>query len=324
MRRIEELDALLITNEELKETIEELGWKTFITEIKSGFEHSSLGYNIAPEKVYVDTEVSDMRCMPAYLPRYDPQYCGVKIVSVAPENKRLGLPTVLGEYLLRDAETQQLIAILQAEEMTAYRTGAATGVATEALSRMNCETLGIIGTGKQAPYQVKAILAVRPSIDTVKVYDAIGQRARKFKESHEREMGIEISIVSLEDAIDSDIVTTVTPATKPFISPELIKPGMHLNGVGADSKTKIEFDPEVLKKCRIFVDDLAQCIHSGEIYQGLEKGTVVKENLIPLGDVLLGKAEGRTSEEDITFFKSTGVAFQDLITAILVFKRLKQ
>jgi len=324
MRRIEELDTFLITNEELKETIEEIGWKTFITEIKRGFEHSSLGYSIAPEKVYVDTEVSDMRCMPAYLPRYDPQYCGVKIVSVAPENKRLGLPTVLGEYLLRDAKTQQLIAILQAEEMTAYRTGAATGVATEALSRMNCETLGIIGTGKQASYQVKAILTVRPSIDKVKVCDAIKQRALDFKERRERELGIDISIGGLEDAMDSDIVTTVTPATKPFISPEQIKPGMHLNGVGADSKTKIEFEPEVLKKCRIFVDDLAQCIHSGEIYQGLERGIVKEEDLIPLGDVLLGKAKGRTSEEDITFFKSTGVAFQDLITAILVFTRLKQ
>ncbi|HJH25799.1 MAG TPA: ornithine cyclodeaminase family protein, partial [Methanophagales archaeon] len=102
------------------------------------------------------------------------------------------------------------------------------------------------------------------------------------------------------------------------------KPGVHLNGVGADSKTKIEFAPEVLKKSsRIFIDDLAQCIHSGEIYRGLEKGIVEKEDLIPLGDVLLGKAEGRTSEEDITFFKSTGVAFEDLITAILVFEKLK-
>jgi len=206
MKRIEELDAFLITNEELKETIEEIGWKTFITEIKSGFEHSSLGYSIAPEKVYVDTEVTDMRCMPAYLPKYNPHYCGVKIVSVAPENKRLGLPTVLGEYLLRDAETQQLIAILQAEEMTAYRTGAATGVATEALARRDSETLGIIGAGKQAPYQAKAILAVRHSIDKIKVFNRTEQRAIKFKAEYERDFGIEIAIISMGDAMESDIV----------------------------------------------------------------------------------------------------------------------
>ena len=105
MRRIEELNTFLITNEELKGTIEEIGWKDFIAEIKSGFEHSSLGYSIAPPKVYVNTEVSDMRCMPAYLPKYNLHYCGVKIVSVAPGNERFGVPTVLGEYLLRDAET---------------------------------------------------------------------------------------------------------------------------------------------------------------------------------------------------------------------------
>lgn len=324
MRRIEELGTFLITNEELKETIEEIGWKVFIAEIKRGFEQSSLGYIIAPPKVYVNTEVSDMRCMPAYLPKYNPKYCGVKIVSVAPENRKRSLPCVLGEYLLRDAETQQLIAILQAEEMTAYRTGAATGVATDALARIDCETLGIVGTGKQASYQVKAILTVRPSIDKINVFDVTEQRAIKFKKEYEPEFGIDISIVSLEDVMGSDIVTTVTPATKPFISPELVRSGMHLNGVGADSKTKIEFDPEVLKKSRIFVDELAQCIHSGEIYQGLEKRIVKEEDLIPLGDVLIGKAQGRTSDDDITFFKSTGVAFEDLITAILVFERLKQ
>jgi alanine dehydrogenase len=324
MKRIEELDTFLITNEELKGTIEEIGWKVFIAEIKRGFEHSSLGYSVTPPKVYVNTEVSDMRCMPSYLPKYNPQYCGVKIVSVAPENRKRSLPCVLGEYLLRDAETQQLIAILQAEEMTAYRTGAATGVATDALARTDCETLGIVGTGKQAYYQVKAILAVRPSIGRIKVFDLTEQRARAFKEKYEPEFGIDISVGGLEDVMCSDIVTTVTPATKPFIAPEMVRAGMHLNGIGADSKTKIEFDPEVLKKCEIFVDELAQCIHSGEIYQGLAKGIVKEEDLIPLGDVLIGKAQGRTNADDITFFKSTGVAFEDLITAILVFERLKQ
>ncbi len=322
MKRIKELNAFLITDEELKETIENIGWTIFLSEIKKGFEQSSSGHIIVPEKVFVDTGVSDMRCMPAYLPKYNRNYCGVKIVTTAPGNKKLGLPTVLGEYLLRDAGTQRLVAIMQAEEMTAYRTGAATGIATEALSRTDCKTLGIIGTGKQAPYQAKAILTVRPSIDRIKVFNITEQQARKFKEKYEPEFGIDIAVVGLEEAVHSDIVTTVTTATEPFISPELISSGMHLNGVGADSKTKIEFEPGVLKKSRIFIDDLSQCMHSGEIYQGLEKGVVKKEDLIPLGDVLLAKAKGRTSDKDITFFKSTGVAFEDLITAILVFERL--
>lgn len=322
MKKIEELDALLITNDEVKETIEAIGWRDFISEIRKGFEHSSLGYSMVPCKVYIYTGVSDMRCMPAYLPKYNPAYCGVKIISVAPENPKRGLPSVLGEYLLRDAETQELIAILQAEEMTAYRTGAATGVATEVLARHDSTTLGIVGTGKQAPYQAKAILTVRPSITRIKVYNRTEQRAWEFKALYEPELGVDIRVGSLEEALDSDIVTTLTTATEPFIPPHLIKPGMHLNGVGADSKSKIEFDPEVLKKSKIVVDDLGQCIHSGEVYQGLERGLLKVEDLIPLGDVVLGKAKGRTSASDITFFKSTGVAFQDLITAILVYERL--
>jgi alanine dehydrogenase len=266
--------------------------------------------------------VSDIRCMPAYLPSYNAYYCGVKIICVAPENKNYGLPTVLGEYLLRDARTQQLMAIMQAEEMTAFRTGAATGVATEALARNTCKTLGIIGTGKQAPYQAEAILAVRPSIATIKVFNRTEERARKFKAVYEPEFGVDIAVVALEEAVNCDIVTTLTSATEPFISPEMIREGVHLNGVGADAKAKIEFDPGVLRKSKIFVDDVAQCIHSGEIYQGLEKGMIKEEELIHLGDVVRGKTTGRTDDNDITFFKSTGVAFQDLITAVLVFGRL--
>ncbi len=94
------------------------------------------------------------------------------------------------------------------------------------------------------------------------------KRAIKFKKEYEPKPGVDIAVVSLEEAVDSDMVTTVTPATEPFISPELVSSGTHLNGVGADSKTKIEFEPEVLKKSRIFIDDLSQCMHSGEIYQG--------------------------------------------------------
>ncbi|HDS45897.1 MAG TPA: ornithine cyclodeaminase family protein [Methanomicrobia archaeon] len=322
MKRLEELDAFLITNDELRATIEAIGWRDFIAEIQKGFEQTALGYSVTPPKVYVNTDVSDMRCMPSYLPKYNPRYCGVKIVCVAPENAKIGVPTVLGEYLLRDAETQHLLAVLQAEEMTAFRTGAATGVATDALARRDCETLGLVGAGKQSYYQAKAILTVRPSIEQIKLVDLVPERAQAFKARHQQEFGVEIAVVDLEAAVDTDILTTVTPATEPFVFTEQLHPGMHLNGVGADAKSKIEFAPEVLRQARIVVDDLAQCIHSGEVYQGLEQGIITEQDLIPLGDVLLQRQAGRTSAEDVTFFKSTGVAFQDLITAILVFERL--
>ncbi|MDY6862397.1 MAG: ornithine cyclodeaminase family protein [Thermodesulfobacteriota bacterium] len=323
MRKVKELDAFVLSNKEIREVLLDIGWPGLISEIKKGFLLGSQGENIVPPKVYIHTEVSDMRCMPAYLPGYNKRYCGVKIISAAPKNSKFGLQTVLGEYILRNAETQELLAVMQAEELTAFRTGAATGVATELLSRNDSKTLGIIGTGKQAYYQTKAVLTVRPDIKIVKVHDLDNKNASIYKERYKKEFEREVRIVPLKEVMDCDIVTTLTPATAPFITREHIKDGVHLNGVGADSKIKIEFEPDVLKNSRIFIDDVIQCINSGEIYRGLEKAIIKKEALILLGDVLDSKAKGRIREEDITFFKSTGVAFQDLITAILLFERLK-
>ena len=323
MKEIKELKAFAISNEEIKDVLEDIGWKRLISEIKKGFLLGSQGKNIVPPKVYIHTEVSDMRCMPAYLPGYNKNYCGVKIISAAPENRKIGISTVLGEYLLRNAKTQELLAVMQAEELTSYRTGAATGVATELLSRKDSKILGMIGLGKQAYYQTKAILTVRNDINIIKAHDINNKHAKIFKEKYEREFGREIKIVSLKESMKSDIVTTSTPAIKHFITTEFVKTGIHLNGVGADSKMKIEFEPEIFKKSKIFVDDILQCVNSGEIYQGLKKRIIKKEDLIFLGDVQDGKVKGRTHKDDITFFKSTGVAFQDLITAILVFEKLR-
>lgn len=324
MKAVEELGTVF-TNEDVQKVIEKIGWEKYIKEIKLGFKHSAAGKADIPHKIYVNTPFgSDMRCMPAYLTEYKGgKYCGVKIVSVAPKNRTKQLPTVIGEYVLRDAETQQMLAIMRAEELTAYRTGAATAVATDALARKNSKVLSIIGAGKQSYYQAKGILAVR-KIEKIKIFDLFKPAMERFKES-EKDFGVEITMTSsIEEAIkDADIITTVTPSTKPFISTELISDGMHINGVGADAKHKIEFDPNVLAKAKVFVDDIEQCINSGEIYRALQSNIIKKADLVPIGDVLIGKITGRSSETEITFFKSTGVAHEDLITAILVYEELR-
>jgi alanine dehydrogenase len=327
MKIIDGIGVPLFTNDDVREIIEKLGWKKYINEIRKGFEQSAAGKSDIPQKIYVNTPFeSDMRCMPAYLTEYKGgKYCGVKIVCVAPRNTDKNLPTVIGEYSLRDAETQKLLAIMQAEELTAYRTGAATAVATDVLARKSIKTMCIIGLGKQAFYQTKGMLTVRPSIEKIKAFDLSKAAAKQFKD-YEKEFGVDIVIAdSVEEAIKgTDIVTTITPTTKPFIKSGIIENGMHINGVGADSKHKIEFEPDVLKKSKVFVDCMEQCINSGEVYQGLQKGIINKSNLIPIGDVIIGKARGRESNEEITFFKSTGVAHEDLITAVLVYEQMNK
>lgn len=326
MRVVEELGVPVFTNDDVRSVINKIGWEDYIKEIRKGFEHSAAGKSDIPHKIYVNTPFeSDMRCMPAYLTEYKGgKYCGVKIVCVAPRNRDKKIPTVIGEYSLRDAETQKLLAIMQAEELTAFRTGAATAVATDALARKNVRNICIIGAGKQSYYQTKAILAVRSSVEKIKVFDVFKESAEKFK-NYEKEFGVDIIVAdSVEDAIkDSGIITTITPATEPFISADIIVDGMHINGVGADSIHKIEFEPSVLKKSKVFVDDFEQCINSGEVHQGLDKHIIREKDLIPVGDVLIGKSKGRTSDSEITFFKSTGVAHEDLITAIIVYENSK-
>ena len=311
MEIIKGLGVPFFSNDDVRAVVEKAGWKSFIAEIRKGFEQNASGKADVPHKIYVNTPFnSDMRCMPAYLREYKGgRYAGVKIICVVPANIQRQLPAVIGEYVLRDAETMKIIAFMNAEELTAYRTGAATAVATDVLANKDAKTMCMIGTGKQAYYQAKGILAVRPSIKKIKVFDVLNASAARFK-TYEKQLGVDIEVApSVAGAISgSDIVTTVTPTTQPFIPPSMIKEGMHLNGVGADSRHKIEFEPSVLKKAKVFVDDVEQCVNSGEVCQCLEKGILCQKDLIPLGDVLLGKAKGRTSEKDITFFKSTGVA----------------
>lgn len=323
MEEIKELGVPVFTNRDVCSAIEKIGWEKYIEEIRKGFKHSATGKAEIPHKIYVNTPFdSDMRCMPAYLTEYEGgKYVGVKIVSVAPKNRMRQLPTVLGEYILREAETMRLLAIMQAEELTAYRTGATTAVATEALSRSNVRSMCMIAAGKQSFYQAKGILTVRPSIEKIKVFDTSTTAVRNFK-THQKELEVNIDVSkTLEETINGvDIVTTVTTAEKPFISPTLIADGVHINSIGADSRHKIEFETGLLRRAKVFVDDVEQCRNSGEVYQGLKMGIISNAALIPLGDVLTGKAKGRTSDREITFFKSTGVAHEDLITTIMVYE----
>ena len=312
-----------ISNEEINQILGEIGWKTLIDTIEEGFKADARGEVEAPAKIYLDTPWSDMRCMPAYMPTYDPDLCGVKIVCVAPDNPKKGLPTTTGVYLLMDAHTQEIRACMEAEEITAWRTAAATAVATRALARKDSKTLGMIGLGKQAYYHLVAIREM-VDLDEVWICDQSKEAETKF-EKYVEQKGLVAKITSVKETLkNSDILTTLTPAIEPYIKIEDVSLRTHINAVGADSKDKNEFEPEILLDSTIVCDNIEQCVHSGgEIYHGLEKGWITKNRLKALGDILLGHSGGRRLNTDITFFKSTGVAFQDLITAIMVYKTIE-
>ena len=311
--------TMVLSSEEVKGLIR---IKDVIGAVERAFREYGEGKAQMPPKTYVDFPEykGDLRVMPAYLPAQ--KIAGVKIVNVHPDNPGKGLPTVMATIQLNDPETGYPLAILAGTEITAARTGAAAAVATKYLSRKDAETIGLVGAGVQARTQLEAIMQVR-KIKKAIVADASLPAAQRFAREMKEKTGLEIIATNeLEKAVKCDIVSTTTPVRIPIVMDKWVQPGTHINAIGADAKGKEELEPEILKRARVFVDDWAQASHSGEINVPCTNCSFTKEDLAgSLGEVVAGMAEGRTANDQITVFDSTGLAIQDIATAKLVYER---
>lgn len=244
---------------------------------------------------------------------------GTKIVNVHPQNPQKGLPTVMAVVILNDAKDGRVLAVIEAAYITGIRTGAAGAIAAKYLSRANAKTMGVVGAGQQAFFQIAATTKVR-NIKEILVYDAKEENVAKLAATL-KDLGIEIKKASLEQTAKTDILATTTPSRAPIIKNEWILPGTHINAIGADAPGKEELEPEILKRAKIVIDNWAQASHSGEINVPLEKGIISKEDIYAeLGNIIAGKTAGRENENDITIFDSTGLGFQDLYTANIVWQ----
>jgi alanine dehydrogenase len=263
----------------------------------------------------------DLRIMPSFASELD--MAGTKIVNVHPENPKKGLPTVMAAIILNDAKTGLPVALLDGTYITGMRTGAAGGVASKYLARNDAKTLGVVGAGVQSLFQIAAICRVR-KIKEIFVFD-INQEKIKWLSKQLKCLNLKIKTASLGEAARQDILVTVTPSEKPIIKKEWIKPGTHINAIGADAQGKEELDPMILKKGKIFIDDWAQASHSGEINVPFKKGIIKEKDICAsLGEVVSGQKIGRTNDKEITIFDSTGLAIQDLFTAHLVYQIAKK
>ncbi len=274
-----------------------------------------------PPKVYLYFEKynGDLRIMPSYSPKL--KIAGTKIVNVHPQNPKKGLLTVMASIILNDAKNGLPLALLDGTYITGMRTGASGAVAAKYLARKDARTLGIIGAGQQAIYQIAAITKVR-KIKEIFVFDINDKAIEKLKKVFNKE---KIKKVSLEQAAQQDILVTTTPLRKPIIKEKWILPGTHINAIGADAEGKEELDPAILKKGKIVIDDWAQASHSGEINVPLKKGIISRQDIYSsLGEIVCGKRAGRKNSQEITIFDSTGLAVQDLYTANLVYQKAKK
>jgi len=270
-----------------------------------------------PAKTYLSLEHGDFRAMPAALPGC----AGVKWVNVHPQNPSLGLPSIMAILIYSDPETGYPLAIMDATEITAYRTGAAAAIASKYLARRDSHTIGIIGAGFQAHTQILAHAELFNPI-SINASDVSQGAIDKVVHSLPR---FSIKNCSIQEAVASDIVCTLTPSCSPIIKKEWISPGTHINAIGADAPGKQELEPSILKEAIVVVDDLKQAGSSGEINVPIQKGTYgIGEVYGTLAEVVMGKKKGRTNSRDITVFDSTGIAVEDIAVAKLLFEKARQ
>jgi len=279
-----------------------------------------------PPKAYLDLAQGDFRAMYGEIFLPEGHVCGLKWVNVHPGNPLRGLPTVMAKIVLNDPDTGFEWADMDGTLITNYRTGAAGGVAAEVLSRPDAECLGVIGAGEQARTQIAAILKVR-RIQEIIICDCARARAQTLRDEVAALYPIQVRLAPdpRETALASDILVTVTPSEEPLVRRDWVRPGTHINAIGADAAGKQELDPEILKVAMIVVDDWAQASHSGEINVPLSQGAITQEMIYgSLGEVVAGKKPGRQSPEDITVFDSTGLIIQDLSLGFAVFNRAQE
>jgi alanine dehydrogenase len=270
-----------------------------------------------PAKAYLLVEHGDFRAMPAALSGC----AGIKWVNAHPQNRSRNLPSVMAIMICNDPETGYPLAIMDATEITAFRTGAAAAIASKYLARRDSRTLGIIGAGCQAYTQILAHAELF-ELNSINVFDiskaAVDRLINSFPE-------LPIGSYSIQEAVASDIICTLTPSRKPIIKKEWIVAGTHINAVGADAAGKEELDPSILKEAIVVVDDLRQASTGGEINVPIKAGIYTVDEIFgTLSELVVGKKQGRTDNKAITLFDSTGVAIEDLAVAKLIFEKARQ
>jgi alanine dehydrogenase len=231
-----------------------------------------------------------------------------------------GLPTIQGLLLLYELEGGRPVAVLDSAELTARRTGAATGVAVKHLAVEGRLVVTLIGCGRQAEAQLEAVAAVR-DLDRVRVFDARPEAAQELERRLRGRLPLEVVSEWRQSARESDVVITCTPARALILDADDVSAGCLVAAVGADNPHKQEIAPELLSRAKIVCDVTEQCAVMGDLHHAIVAGVIARDGVhAELGEVVAGLAAGRESEEEIIVFDSTGMALQDLVAAVLTYE----
>jgi alanine dehydrogenase len=314
--------ALLLSRKDVESV---LGMDDCMRVVEAAFGELARGTSILPQRAVI--RVADHKGLFLGMPAYiggDTDALGMKLVTVYPDNPvKKNLPTILGTLLLCDSTTGQVVSVMDAGYLTAVRTGAASGVATRLLAREDSKTCVIFGAGGQARKQLEACNLVRP-FEKVFVIDINHDLRDAFAGEMAKLLGCEcVPTDDTKSAVEqSDMIITASSSHDPVFDGEWIRPGTHINNIGSHTPDARELDTTTVKRSK-FVADLkeANLAEAGDLLIPIAEGAVTEDHVYAnLGDLVTGEKPGRESAEEITLFKSCGLAVQDVATATVVFK----
>ncbi len=270
--------------------------------------HARGEWAMQPKLYVTNYPAGDFRAMPAL----GGGHALLKWVTSFPGNPARGLPTVSGLVVLSDAETGLVEAVLDAGSLTALRTGAAAALAAETLGAPG-GSAAVVGAGVNGRACARSLKALGRDVT---LWDVDAERA------HAVAAGLGVGVASSRDeALGADVVVTVTPGKRILLPEGSLHPGQHVSLMGADGPGKAEIAVEEMRRTSIFCDEWEQASHGGELAAAVATGELTRDDVTELGAVLIGAAEGRTSDDEITIFDSTGLAIQDLAVAIAAYER---
>lgn len=309
-----------------QDVISVLNMKDCINVMEKAFAEMANGTAILPMRITMSPPGGLAGYMPAYLREMNALAC--KVVSTYKDNpQKYSLPTVIGKVLLQDARTGDVTCIMDGGYLTAMRTGAGSGVATKFLAREDeGQIVGIFGAGIQGETQLWAVCTVR-KISKALIYDVNADQSAKYAINMSKKLSIPVEVVKKpEQILSAEIICTATTSTIPLFNGLGIKNGTHINGIGSHMPNIRELDTNTIKRSLFIADSRAACLsEAGDIIIPINEGTVTADHIYSeLGEIVIGKKLGRTSYDQITLFKSNGLAIQDAAAAKLVFDKARE
>lgn len=298
-----------------------------IAAMKSAYAALSDGRAEVPLRTRLPVPPHDGLClfMPAYAQAQGGEALAVKVASLFPRNPSRGLAFIQASVLLLESSTGKTLALLEGSSLTAIRTGAGSGAAVDLLARAESRVVAIFGAGVQGRTQLEAACAVR-DFGTALIYDSDRDRALTFA----NEMAgrgpipadLRVAASPREALADADVICTATTSTTPVFADADVKAGAHISAVGAYTPEMQEVPAETIRRARVVVDSRpAALAEAGDLIQPIRAGLFDESHIqAELGEIVLGRKPGRQSAEEITFFKSVGIAVQDAMAAELAFR----